>query len=201
MAAGAPATAALLAAIAVVSLLGLFVWPRIIELALLRPYELARRHDYGTLITSGFVHADLGHLLFNAFTLWSFGFRLEHHLGTGPYVALYVTGLLASSIATWLIHRNRPEYASLGASGAILAVLFASIIAFPKASLIIFPIPMPIPAPLFAIGYLAYSVYASKSRAGRINHDAHIAGAVTGLVFMATFDEGSIGRAIGAWMP
>jgi membrane associated rhomboid family serine protease len=196
--AGAPASALLLAAILIVSLLGLYKSPRIIERNLLRPYGLAARGDYLTLVTSGFIHADLAHLIFNCFTFWAFGFGLERHLGTPLFVVLYVFGLLASSIATWVIHRRQPDYASLGASGAILAVLFASIIVFPKSSIFILPIPVPIPAPLFALGYLAFSVFGSRTQLGRVNHDAHIAGAVAGVVFMTLVEPAAIGRAIGA---
>lgn len=196
--AGAPAAALLLATILIVSLLGLYKAPRIIERNLLRPYGLAARRDYITLVTSGFIHADLAHLIFNCFTFWAFGFGLERHLGTPLFVVLYVFGLLTSSIATWIIHQRQPNYASLGASGAILAVLFASIIVFPKSSIFILPIPVPIPAPLFALGYLAFSVFGSRTQLGRMNHDAHIAGAVAGVVFMAVVEPDAIGKAIGA---
>jgi len=197
---GAPAAALLLVAILAFSALGLYVRPALIERHLLRPYGLVQRGDYLTLVTSGFIHADLAHLLLNCFTLWSFGFGLERRIGSPSFAVLYAAGLLTSSLATWFLHRRQPGYASLGASGAILAVLFASVVAMPTSSLYLLPLPVPIPAPLFAIGYLAYSVIAGRARIGRINHDAHVAGAITGLAYMAITAPGSIQRAFGAWL-
>src|SRR5262245_44151598 len=116
----APASYTLLALIAVVSFLGLNAAPRIIERNLLRPYFVIRRRDYVPVITCGFIHGDFGHLLFNGLTLYFFGRGLEATIGTTLFVALYFIALVLSSLGTVYKHRNDPNYASLGASGAIL---------------------------------------------------------------------------------
>lgn len=171
----------------VVSVIGLSS-PKVVERSLLKPYLVMRGSGYAGLITSGFVHASVGHMIFNLITLYSFGFRLEGAIGTFQFVALYFSALLISGIGTCIKHRDDPAYASLGASGAILGVLFASIVYFPRQSLYILPFPVPIPAPLFAVGYLAYSWYSSRQARGQINHDAHIFGALTGLAFVLLTD-------------
>jgi membrane associated rhomboid family serine protease len=195
LASGAPVATVLLFAIVIASVVGLRFAPDLIDRNLFRPYWLLPRRQYWTLITSGFLHADLAHLFFNGFTFWAFAFTLEQRIGSARFLALYVFGLLASDAGTYIRQRNNPAYQSLGASGAILAVLFASIIYFPGASLFIFPLPVPLPAPLFAVGYLAYSYYASRRAIGNINHDAHISGALAGLAFVALTDVSSFGRA------
>jgi membrane associated rhomboid family serine protease len=181
------AALAILVVTIVVSVIGLGS-PKVIERSLLRPYLVARGSGYPGLITSGFVHASVAHMIFNLITLYSFGFRLEGVIGSFQFVALYFSALLISGIGTCIKHRNDPAYASLGASGAILGVLFASIVYFPRQSLYILPLPVPIPAPLFAVGYLAYSWYSSRQARGQINHDAHIFGALTGLAFVLLTD-------------
>ena len=193
---GAPAAALIIAVMVAASLYGLYRAPLMIERNLFRPHWLVPRNQWHTLVTSGFLHADLMHLLFNAFTFWAFGFGLERTIGTPAFVALYSFGLLVSDAGTWLKHRHDPAYRSLGASGAILAVLFASIVYHPRSSIFIMPIPVPIPAPVFALCYLAYSWWAARQARGRVNHDAHIAGAAAGVAFVAVTDWPALVQAV-----
>lgn len=188
---GAPAIMGLTIAI---SLLGLFKIPAIIHKFLFRPYFFLRHKQYDTMIMSGFIHADVGHLLFNMFTFYFFAFPMERLIGTTRFLALYFIGLLLSHTCTYVKQRNNAEYASLGASGAVSAVLFAYIVYFPTATLIIFPLPIPVPAALFAVGYVGYSWWASEHSRGRINHDAHLCGALSGLAFVAATDIGAFTR-------
>ncbi|MDH3372834.1 MAG: rhomboid family intramembrane serine protease [Gammaproteobacteria bacterium] len=188
---GAPGIMGLTIAI---SLLGMYRMPAIIQKFLFRPYLFLRARQYDTIVMSGFIHADMSHLLFNMFTFYFFAFPMERHLGTIPFLALYFVGLIASHGCTFHKHRNNPEYASLGASGAISAVLFAYIVYFPTTTLMIIPIPVPIPAALFAVGYVAYSYWASMHSRDRINHDAHLCGALSGIAFVAVTDPGAFSR-------
>jgi membrane associated rhomboid family serine protease len=197
---GSPGATVVLAAIVLASLVGLLAMPSMIQRNLFRPFWLVQCREYPTLITSAFIHADFAHLFFNAFTFWAFAFQLERTIGTAKFLALFGFGLLASDGGTYFKHRLDPDYQCLGASGAILAVLFASIVYFPAASIFILPIPFPIPAPLFAIAYLAFSYYASRQARGRINHDAHLAGALAGIAFVALTDSQAVARALRTFL-
>jgi membrane associated rhomboid family serine protease len=192
----APASALVLAVMLGVSLLALYRTPALLERHLFRPYWFWPRRQFATPVTSAFLHADLPHLLFNAFTFWAFAFALERRIGSARWMALYALGIVVSSVGTWLMHRREPGYQTLGASGAILAVLFAAIVYTPSQSIFVFPVPVPIPAPLFALAYLAYCVWASRRGSGRINHDAHLGGAVAGVLFVLLTDAPA---AVDAW--
>jgi membrane associated rhomboid family serine protease len=180
------------------SLAGLYGNRQIIDRSLFRPYEFLRKKQYASVISSGFVHADLPHLIFNMMTFYFFAFPLEKQIGSVRFAALYLLGLVVSDVGTYLKHRDDPQYASLGASGAISAVLFAAIVYFPWMELFIIPIPLPIPAPLFAVAYVGYSWWSARQARGRVNHDAHLGGALFGLLFVLLTDPGAY-AALVAW--
>lgn len=169
-----------------VSLVGLFVYPKVVETGMMMPYRTIRNKTWYELITSGFVHGSISHLLFNMITLFFFGPVLENQIGEVHFLLLYFTGLIASSIPSLVKHKDNPQYATLGASGAVEAVLFGFIILFPFEYLYLMFIPIEIPALLFGLVFIGYSIYASKKE-GKINHEAHIAGAAWGIFYMLAF--------------
>lgn len=143
------------------------------------------RGQYYRLLTSGFIHADYMHLAFNMFTLWFAGTNLEYFLATQDlanwtFPIFYLTGIVVSDIPSYLKHRNSANYASLGASGGVAAVLFALILQAPWATIYI--LVLPVPAIVFAVAYLVYSQYMRKRGGDNINHDAHFWGAIFGIV-------------------
>jgi membrane associated rhomboid family serine protease len=149
---------------------------------MLHPYSVSRKHKVYTLITSGLIHADWMHLIFNMITFLSFGFPLERAIGSWQFGLIYLVGLILSDIPTVIKHKNDMWYNSLGASGAVSAVLFSAILLAPFNSIFIFPIPFPIWSIIFGPLYLVYCVYASRQSRDNINHDAHFFGALTGLI-------------------
>jgi membrane associated rhomboid family serine protease len=178
----------------VVSLLALYIDPRLMNWGMLMPYRAIRKKSWHELITSGFLHANLAHLFVNMFVLFFFGLELERALGTVNLLLLYLSGIAVSSIPTLIKFRDDPGYATIGASGAVGSVLFAYIFLFPTRELILVLLPIPMPAWVFAILYLVYSIYETKRRRGKINHEAHIAGALWGIIYMILFVPGSMER-------
>jgi membrane associated rhomboid family serine protease len=168
----------------VVSLYALYSNPQLLQKGMLRPYYTVRNGQWYQLITSGFLHAGTGHLLVNMFTLFFFGTTMERSLGVSHFIALYFFSQIISALPSLLKYQNDPSFASLGASGAVEGVLFAFIMLYPFRSIYLFLIPIPIPAFLFGVLFIAYSIYENKQDRGVINHEAHIAGAMAGIVYM-----------------
>jgi len=171
--------------------LAAFNMPRLMETGMFMPYRAIRKNTWYELITSGFLHGGYTHLAFNMITLFFFGPVLERSIGEVHFLILYFTGLLASSIPSLIRHRDNPSYATIGASGAVEAVLFAFIVIFPFEPLYIFFIPIGIPAIIFGALFVWYSIWASKKE-GKINHEAHIGGAAWGLIYMFAFVPNTI---------
>jgi len=149
---------------------------------ILHPYSLVRERRWYTLITSGMIHGDLSHLLFNMLTFYFFAFRLETIVGSLDFVVIYFGSMVLADVSTIMKNKNNPHYRSLGASGAISGVLFSAILYVPDSSIMLLFFPIGIPAPIFGLLYLAYCYYAAKKSHDYINHEAHFWGALTGVV-------------------
>lgn len=150
------------------------------------PPAVSRRHEWHRLITYGVIHGDFAHLLFNMITLYFFGELIEkfivERIGGIGYLGFYVGALIVSILPSYLRHRNDSEYASLGASGAVNAVLFAFILFAPWSLIFVFFIPMP--AILYAVLYVGYTIWAEHHAQDRTNHTAHLWGAAYGVLFV-----------------
>ncbi len=141
-----------------------------------------RRGEQFRMFSSGFLHADTTHLLMNMLTLYFFADGVIDSVGDVNFVIIYVLSLLLGSLFSLYFHQNEYQYSAIGASGAVTGVLYAAILLDPSMSLMLFFIPIPIPAYVFGIGYLLYSIYGMKNKVGNIGHDAHFGGAIGGLV-------------------
>lgn len=157
---------------------------------MMHPYTVSKGRNLYTFITSGLIHADWMHLFFNMFTFYFFAFRLEALIGHWQFALIYIGSLILSDIPTVIKHKDNYSYHSLGASGAISAVLFSYILFYPTTLIGVMFIPMP--AVVFAVLYLIYSWYMAKRGLDNIGHDAHFFGALTGLIFTVVLVPGII---------
>ena len=132
--------------------------------------------------TSGFLHVDTTHLVFNMFTLYIFGKVALMQLGGFLFVGLYLFSLLVGNYFTYQSHKSEPYYTAVGASGAVSGIVYASILIFPEMKLALLIFPIPLPGYIFGIGYLLYSLFGMKKQLGNIGHAAHFGGAVAGLM-------------------
>lgn len=155
------------------------------------PPAITNRNQWYRFVTSGLIHADIMHLVFNMYSFYLFGDLVEKTFvqifgesGKVIYIVLYVVSLIVCLLPTYFNNQNNYHYRSLGASGAVSAVIFAGIFLYPTMGMGIFPLPFHIPGFVFGPLYLILSAYLAKKGHGNINHSAHIWGAIFGIVFV-----------------
>ena len=164
----------------------LFSYKGFNDVAFFRKYEFhigsIQAGEQIRMISSGFLHADMGHLFFNMFTLYMFAPVVVNYFGDTSFLLVYMGSLIFGSLLTLYMHKNEYSYRAIGASGAVVGVLYSAILIDPSMNLYLFFIPIPIPAYLFGIGYLLYSIYGMKAKNDNIGHTAHFGGAIGGYV-------------------
>ncbi len=172
--------------------------PSVLNGLMMNPYLITNRGQYYRLITSGFIHRDHMHLIFNMFSFYFFGTQLEYifseifgSLGSVHFIALYILGIVVSDIPTLLKNRKNEHYNSLGASGAVSAVVFACILFLPLRDICLYGV-LCFPGVVLGFVYLAYSFYSSKKSKDGINHDAHLYGALFGVAYCLIFYPDSL---------
>ncbi|MBS1517834.1 MAG: rhomboid family intramembrane serine protease [Bacteroidetes bacterium] len=161
------------------------------------PYQIVHENKYYQIVTSAFLHANFMHLFFNMFALYTFGAFLEYFFiqnlgvigGSLYFFLIYFISLIFGSVLTVVFHFNDPKYVAVGASGAVSGIVFSYIIFFPQSMLYVFFIPMP--AYIFAFLWLAFSVYGMKKKLGNIGHEAHLGGALGGVISTLILIDGS----------
>ena len=154
------------------------------------PFQEKKSNQYYRMLTSGFLHGGMEHLLINMFVLYMFGELIEQKflfefgevMGRLNYLLLYLLGIIFANIPTFLMHKNNPNFSSVGASGAVSALVFVFILFYPWQKLLLFFI-IPCPAIIAGVLYLIYSSYAAKKGTDKIDHVAHFGGAVFGFLF------------------
>jgi membrane associated rhomboid family serine protease len=146
-----------------------------------------RRGEQIRMFSSGFLHVDYAHLFFNMFTLYFFAGVVLDEVGVAKFLLIYLGALIVGNLLSLYFHKDEYHYSAVGASGAVTGILYAAILFEPDMSLYLYFIPIPIPAWIFGILYLAYSIYGMKSRHGNIGHDAHFGGAIAGYILGIAF--------------
>lgn len=141
-----------------------------------------KRGEKLRILSSGFLHVDTAHLFLNMLTLYFFANVVIESMGSTAFVLIYLASLLLGNLLSYYFHKHDYTYNAVGASGAVSGIIYAAILLYPDMSLYLFLIPIPIPAYVFGIGYMLYSIYGMKRQLGNIGHDAHFGGAVGGYI-------------------
>jgi len=164
------------------------IWERL----MFKPTEILRDKQFERLFTSGLIHADWAHLGWNSFSFYLFGRNLEAVYGPGTLLAVYLASIVGGSVLSLIIHRHDVEYRALGASGGVCGVIFASIFLLPGSSIGFLLFPIAIPAYLYAVIFLVTSFLAHRRRSDNIGHDAHLGGAIVGLLVATAMYPGMV---------
>lgn len=191
-----PTTLALLLSNLGISGYAMYADPSLIDELSFKPTQIQKEGEYYRFLTAGFVHAGGAHLAFNMITLFFFGPLLEQILGAGAFLLLYFGSELIAHALTFVVHRTDPRYAAVGASGAISGVVFAFCVFFPLRNLYVF-FALPLPAIVFAFLYVFGSIYAMqrggrRGLGGNIAHEAHVGGALAGIVLTVLLEPHSV---------
>ncbi len=189
-------TVAIIIITAIISFIA-FSSEKIINDLIFWPPMIKEKNQYYRFITSGLIHADIPHLAFNMITLYFFGRLVEEYLfipriGKTGYLLFYIAGIIVSEIPSYIRHRNNYSYRSLGASGAVTAVLFSFILLAPWQTIYVFF--LPVPAIIFAALYVGYSIYMDRKGGDNVNHSAHLWGAAWGVLFTIFMEPDIINR-------
>jgi len=184
----------LMGTVVLVSLMG-WVHRRIQGALVLSPYRVARGQVH-RLLTAGWVHGDVMHLGFNMLALSIFADRVVVVLGDAKFLLLYVSSVVVAYLPTTLRYRRRSNYTSLGASGAVAAVMLSAVLLHPKLQLSLFFLPIRIPGVVFAAAYLAYSIWHSRGSDDNINHDAHFSGAAYGALLTYLLEPSRVTKSV-----
>ncbi len=171
---------------------GAFSSEKMMDDLIFYPPAISERNQWYRFFSCGLIHADVGHLIFNMLALYLFGQQVETSFkldlfgrsGGVLYLLLYFSALLFSLLPTYFKHRNNYGYRSLGASGAVSAIVFAGLVLIPSLEVFIFFIPIPIPGFIFAPLYLLLCVILEKRARDNVNHSAHLWGSIYGLLFV-----------------
>ena len=165
-------------------------------------YAVKKKHQYDRFLTHGFVHADTTHLLFNMITLFFFGQFAERevasHIGEFGFLLFYLSAIVVAMIPTYLRHGNDMNYRSLGASGAVSATTM--MFAFVNPWKLIFVFFIPVPAIVYALLFVGYSIWKDRTGGDNTNHNAHLSGAIYGVLFLFALDPAIVGEFMGKLM-
>ncbi|SFU70785.1 Membrane associated serine protease, rhomboid family [Pustulibacterium marinum] len=147
-----------------------------------------QRGEKDRMFTSGFLHVDPGHLIFNMITLYFFGDVVVNNFGSGLFIVIYLVSLVSGSLLALYFHKDEYHYSAVGASGAVMGILYSAILLYPEMNLRFFFIPIDIPGYIFGIGYLLYTIYGMKARHDNVGHTTHFGGAIGGYVLTLAFE-------------